>query len=248
MRSQTFGFCIETRQIFEGIFPHPFHEVRNLLRHHIHIFGDFSIIQQRNITYGIPDLDSGFSSEEILLSTWDEEIHRTISLVHQACGNIDSIQRLEKMRQAFFYNWLKLQQSATIVHIALGALAGQETHMILTIGWGDDAPQYDVNSADNFFPLLIHRLGETKITYNSIRSWTGFKWETDSVSKRRKYGIRLDTVEKLNQLKKLRDEDKNTNGEVKLTKTEACEQVGLTVVTLRKYDRMLYERWYEMNF
>ncbi|MBK9050868.1 MAG: hypothetical protein IPL78_08130 [Chloroflexi bacterium] len=67
-------------------------------------------------------------------------------------------------------------------------------------------------------------------------------------AKRPKYGIRQDTVAKLNELKQLREQDKKDNGEVTLTKTEACQLVGLTLVTLKKYDRMLFDRWPEMKY
>jgi len=248
MRSQTFGFHVETRQLFEGIFPHPFPEVQRLLRHHTHIFGDLYMIHQRSITFGSPDMDSGVSFQEFVLNAWDEEIFRTISLVHQACGSIDSIQRLEKMRQAFSFNWLKLQQSAAVAQIALGAMAGNETHMIMTIGWNDDAPEYDVHMASIFFQVLMIGLRTTKITYNSRKFWVESEMEPEIVSKRRKYGIRLDTVAKLEALKKLREKDRKENGAVTLTKTEACQQVGLTVITLRKYDRLLYDRWDDMKY
>jgi hypothetical protein len=218
------------------------------LRHHLNLVGGFHTIDQRNITFGSPGIDSCASIQESIMNDWGDEVSRIIGLTHQACGHIDSIQRLEKMREALSYNWLKLHQTAAIAQIALGATADNETHMIMTVGWNDEADAETIEETSSLFDVLLYGLNETKITFNFRHRWVEGEKATGSASKRPKYGIRLDTVEKLNQLKKLRDEDKRANGEVKLTKTEACELVGLTVVTLRKYDRMLYERWYEMNF
>lgn len=248
MRSQIFGFFVSTRQIFEGIFPHPYHQVRNLLLHHLNLVGGFHTIDQRNVTFGSSGIDSCTSMQESVLNDWGDEISRVIGLTHQACGHIDSIQRLEKMREALSFNWLKLHQSAAIAHIALGATADNETHMIMTVGWNDEADTDTVELATYLFSTLLYGLRETKITFDCRHSWVEGGKVTEPVSKRPKYGIRLDTVEKISELKKLREQDKKDNGEVTLTKTEACQLVGLTLVTLKKYDRMLFDRWHEMNY
>ncbi len=248
MRSQIFGFHVETRQLFEGIFPHPYHEIRGLLLHHLNMIGGFHTIDQRNVTFGSPGMDSSVSVQEIVLNDWGDEVTRVIGLVHQACGHVDSIQRLEKMREALSFNWLKLHQSAAIAQIALGAMAGNETHLIMTVGWNDEADNDTIDLTGNLFRILLLGLRETKITYNSRRIWVEAEMEPIVAAKRPKYGIRQDTIAKFNELKSLRDKDKKQNGKVTLTRTEACEQVGLTVVTLQKHDRMLHERWYDMKY
>jgi hypothetical protein len=186
--------------------------------------------------------------QESIFNDWGDEVSRVIGLTHQACGRIDSIQRLEIMREALSYNWPKLHQSAAIAQFALGATTDDETHMIMTVGWNDEADAVTVEQTSTLFDVLLYGLRQTKVTFNCRHRWVEGEKSTETAAQRRKYGIRLDTVEKLNALKILRDKDKKENGQVTLTRTEACEQVGLTLVTLQKYDRMLHERWYEMNF
>lgn len=248
MRSQIFGFHVQTRQLFEGIFPHPYLQVRQLLRHHLNLVGDFHTIDHRNVTFGLPGMAACTNLQESILNELGEDISRVISLTHQACGHVDSIQRLEKMREALSYNWLKLHQSAAIAQFALGATADNETHMIMTVGWNNEADMETIELTNRLFNTLIYGLRQTKITFNCCHHWVEGEKGTEPLSKRPKYGIRLDTVEKISELKKLREQDKKDNGEVTLTKTEACQLVGLTLVTLKKYDRMLFDRWHEMKY
>jgi hypothetical protein len=61
------------------------------------------------------------------------------------------------------------------------------------------------------------------------------------------YGQRLDTAVKLTKLYENREKER-ARGKIETTRQTACELVGIALSTFKKYNAILYDRWYDKEY
>ncbi len=241
MRSHYFGFIVHTHFLYEA-------ELSCSLQHAYDVSVQM-IRQLEGITSRLAET-TVFSGQQyaVGLENWlndfSPDVEQVAARVLHQYRTADEMLRMRKLQEALDWRWLKFQETAVVVQLSLAQTIQQTVHLMMTVGWNEGAAEDDVSFSSEFVQLYFayfHRLGipcEWRLA---------FPQQTEVTRQPHPYGIRLDTMEKLEALRKMRA-DACKRGEVKLTRTDGCDLAGITLKTVKKYDKLLYERWYDASY
>jgi hypothetical protein len=243
MRSQLFGFSVEAHLIYEA-------DLNCSLTHAHQVTLQFT--QQLGMINGssgaLPQVSvltpQPYSlGVETWLTPMDTEIEEITSDIVRQYGCADEMKRMKLLKQALDWRWLKFRETAIIAQLFLSTTLEGTVHLSIQLGWNEGASSESRTLSTNFVQGYIARLKQLSLLY---------KWRTaypplPEVMEPKSYGIRPDTYEKLRKLREIREEER-LKGTIVTTRLAACDAVGIAISTVKKYDKMLYDRWYETSY
>ena len=238
MRSQFFGFIIQTHFLYEA-------ELACSLQH----AHDVSIQMIRQLE-GIPSrlaetaIFSGqqYAMElEFWLNDFAPDVEQAAARVLHQYGMADEMLRMHMLQQALDWRWLRFQETAVVVQLSLSQTIHQTVHLMMTVGWNEGAEDDAISFSNKFVQLYFAYFNRLGIPCEWCLAFPKEAREP------RAYGARTDTLAKLQELRQERA-GSFTKGKVALTRKEGCDLVGITLKTFKKYDMLLYERWYDASY
>jgi hypothetical protein len=243
MRSQLFGFSVEAHLIYEA-------DLNCSLTHAHQVTLQFT--QQLGMINGssgaLPQVSvltpQPYSlGVETWLTPMDTEIEEITSDIVRQYGCADEMKRMKLLKQALDWRWLKFRETAIIAQLFLSTTLEGTVHLSIQLGWNEGASSESRTLSTNFVQGYIARLKQLSLLH---------KWRTaypppPEVMEPRSYGIREDTFQRLQTLRENREKERE-DGSVTTTRMEACVTAGIAISTVKKYDKMLYDRWYDASY
>ncbi len=240
MRSQLFGFHIQTHFIYEAVLACPLVQAHELTIQHIR---KFDTLERRLDKRQVTILGQAYTvGIEVPLNPWCDETESVVSQILKQHAFTDEMERMETLRSALAWLWPQFRTTAVSAQFLLSATIDGETHLSLLAGWNEGAAVADTDFSSDFVQLYFRHLEQLKLPFQ----WTAVP-ATSSRPEPRKYGARLDTLKKLQDLKKYREESKKS-GEVTINRMEGCDKADITLATFKRYDPFLYDRWYDASY
>jgi hypothetical protein len=242
LRSELFGFHVQTYHLYEAILTCPLRQAYELVLQHVRrLDGLAARLEGQQVTlYSRQRYTIGL---EFMLNAWDDGVEDLVWEIVRHHTHADELTRMRALQQGLSWLWPKFRETATVAQLLLATTIDGDTHLSLAVGWNAGASPEDIHMADRFIQLYFLYLGQLNIP---------FEWLTPQPSDvaeppRRAYGPRADTLEKIQRLRALRSEHLRS-GEVALTRTHACELIGITPAIVKKYQSELYDRWYDPSY
>jgi hypothetical protein len=242
MRSQLFGFCVDTYLIYEADLNCPLkqaHEVTvqftkqaGLLTGSAGGLSQVTVISQP-YTLGV----------EIWLTPMNSVEEQIAIDILRDYGRKDEMVRMKLLKNALDWRWLKFRDTAVVAQIFMAATLEGFVHLCVHLGWNKGAALDIKVLAQHFVEGYFGRIKQL----NLVRRWRNAYPPSPEVIKPKSYGIRPDTYEKLQKLREIREKERQ-KGNIVSTRLAACDAVGIALGTVKKYDKMLHDRWYDASY
>jgi hypothetical protein len=242
MRSQLFGFHIQTQYLFEAILSCPLDQAFELVMQHVRKLDGLSarlegqhvsVCMGQTYTVGL----------EIMLNEWDDGVEDSVREIIRHHLYADELTRMRALKLGLTWLWPRMRETATVAQVMLTATIDGDTHVSILVGWNTGATTDDIEFANRFTELFFLYLEQLQIPYQCLTI------HSSSVApvEKRQYGPRADTLEKIQKLRVLRSEYLR-GGEVAITRTHTCQLIGITPAIVKRYRPELYERWYDPGY
>lgn len=240
MRSQLFGFHIQTKFLYETILGCPLKQAHEITVQQIRKFDGLSQPLIRHHTTVV--CDSYTLGLEVPLNPWNEETESIVYKLLEQHAYSDEMQQMHLLRDALSWMWPQFRMSVVAAQFLLAATIEDETHLSLLIGWNKGAAETDISFSRQFVQLYYAHLQQLQIPVTSLIKPT----QTEQVPLRR-YGPRLDTLEKLQKVRQIRANAKRGT-DITINRMTACDKANITLATMKKYEPVLYDRWYDVTY
>jgi hypothetical protein len=239
MRSQHFGFIVQTQILSEAemfcSLPQAYELTKQLLK------------QMDGISFEPVNPFIHKVSYTACVEAWLKETNPEVELVlRQALveyGHANEMKRMLVLKEALSWRWPKFRDEATIAQIYLSLTMDKTVHVLMLIGWNEQASEKDIDFSHTFAELFYANVSVHGIKVK-LRMFDSPEPETP---KSRPYGQRLDTAVKLTKLYENREKERS-RGKIEITRQQACDLVGIALTTVKKYDPILYDRWYDAEY
>lgn len=239
MRSQLFGFLVPTQIFSEAELFCSLPQANDLTKQ---LLKKADGICFKPVNPYIPKVSYTVSFEAWLNETRPEvELALSQALVEYSHAN--EMKRMLVLKEALSWRWLKFQDEATIAQIYLSLSMDKTVHVLMLVGWNEQASDEDVAHAHTMVDLFYANLRVHGIKVK-LRTFDSPEPEKP---KSRPYGQRLDTAVKLTKLYENREKERS-RGKIEITRQQACDLVGIALTTVKKYDPILYDRWYDAEY
>ena len=242
MRSQLFGFIVPVRHVHEGILKCPLNQAYEVTWRLVQQLGGIGS-QDSKLNHVTGGAEIYTRKVETWFNQWDIETERIVRGVLREFWMVDELLRMELLQENLSWHWLKFREAAVITQIDLSLTIENEVHLMMLVGWNEGADVEDINLSEQFVQLYFARFQQLGIPYQPLLSNPPASTKPQS----RPYGPRLDTAVKLKNLYEYRERERKT-GRIISTRLAACESVGIALGTVKKYDKMLYDRWYDVDY
>ena len=242
MRSQLFGFCVDTYLIYEADLNCPLnqaHEVTVQFTKEVGLLtGSAGVLPQvtvfsRPYTLGVETWLTPMNSEE-------EQIASDILRDHVWK---DEMARMKLLKNALDWRWLKFRETAIVAQLFMAATLEGFVHLSVHLGWNKGAASDSMVLAQHFVQGYFARIKQL----NLMHRWRIAYPPAPEAMKPKSYGIRPDTYERLQKLRDIREKERR-KGNIVTTRLAACDAVGIALSTVKKYDKMLHDRWYDASY
>lgn len=240
MRSQLFGFPIQTHLIYEAILECSLQQAHEITCQHIRKFE--GLLQQLTHNHSATLGEPHALGIEVPLNSWDDATTTVVGQILEHHAYSDEMQRMQLLRQALAWMWPKFQTTAVAAQFLLAATLDSHTHISLQVGWNEGAAEEDVAFAREFVQLYFRYLKQLEVPWRSLILPT----EPNQVPPKQ-YGPRLDTLQKLEVLRTVRERYKR-GSTVTINRMAACDEANITLATVKKYEPILYDRWYDVTY
>jgi hypothetical protein len=200
-----------------------------------------------SISFHTPVLFGPIVKYTVGIEAWFNQTHPQVELAASQVmfeyGLADEMRRMLILKEALSWRWHKFQEEAAITQMYLSLTMDETVHLLMLIGWNAGAGYEEVTLAQNFMKCFFGRIEALGINFNLLNQQN----PEPEKPKYRPYGQRLDTVVKLTKLYENREKER-ARGKIKTTRQAACEFVGIALSTFKKYNAILYERWYDKEY
>ncbi len=247
MRSQLFGFVVQTELIYEILLECSLEQAVAVMKQHLVALGALNSTQpatkSKLIHYLSEPLTIGF---ETYLNEWDEEIVKTVHAVTSRHRLSDEWLRMTELKRAIDWLWTQFRETTVIGNFVFSTTIEGKVLLTVTLAWNSGARAEDISLTDTFIPIYLKRLENLGYQHKIISFPVGL----EKVIKRQpkpNYGPRLDTLDKLKALVSYRRQHM-TQDQVNVTLKAACREVNLAMRTAKKYAPLLCNRWYDETY
>jgi hypothetical protein len=242
MRSQLFGFTVNAHFIYEADLNCPLIQAHQITVRFTQQLGflNSSLDLLRQVT--IIGQPYTLGVETWLLET-SHEIDKIASDILREHALSDEMERMKLLKKALDWRWLKFRETAVIAQIYLSTTLEGTVHVSVQLGWNEGAPQ-DSRQMSVYF---VHGYFAQFKQLNLLHKWRTAYPPPVEKTKPKSYGIREDTFQRLQTLRENREKERK-GGSVTTTRMEACVTAGIAISTVKKYDKMLYDRWYDASY
>lgn len=245
MRSQLFGFFLPTKSIYETNLTCSLEQAEELIMQLIAQVAGFSPLAAPN---GMP-LSAKVHTQtiETTFNHWDEEIVHLVGGVLCQWTAADELLRMAALQEALSWRWAPFHRKAVIAQFYLSVTIEQQVNLLILIGWNGEADEAEIHQSQEFVHLLAGRFQRVGIPCNWFPTHSLIAAPKAPPTSLRQYGLRLDTAGKLLTLRQNREKERQ-KGHITSTRMAACDHVGLALGTFKKYDQLLYDRWYDVQY
>jgi hypothetical protein len=246
MRSQLFGFAVDMHMLYEADLNCPLMQAHQVT---------VQFIRQSGLLIGmsgaLPQVTSLLPCYAMGIETWltpmSPEVEQITSDIVRKYGLSDEMERMKLLKEALDWRWLKFRETAVVAQIYLATTIDERVHLSIQVGWNNGAP-LDSKATSLYFVkgYFVH----LKQLHFMDKWRTVYPLEiepTKAAAKPRAYGIRPDTYERLRKLHEIREKERR-KGNIVTTRLAACDAVGIAMSTVKKYDKMLHDRWYDAAY
>ena len=245
MRSQLFGFVVQSQLIYELLLecalPQAVTVMKQYLVEHEALVPTELATQAKLIHYLDDPLAVGL---ETYLNEWPEEVVKTVQAVTPQHNLNHEWLRMEELKRSLAWLWPKFRKTTVMGHFVFLPTIENKTLLTVTLGWNPGALLPDIELTDTFIPGYIRKLEKLGYQYDVL----SFPLITDEPAPRpRRKRPRTDTLRKLRELVAYRAEHIRPNF-VGLDKMQACADKNLALQTVKKYAPTLYDRWYDATY
>jgi len=242
MRSQLFGFTLPIHNVYEANLTCSLNQAYEITYQLIQQFGGIGSadIQVGHVTIG---REIYTRKVETWFNQWDLETECIIRSVLREYGLRDELLRMERLQEALSWRWFKFRETAVIAQIDLSCTIEKDVHLMILIGWNEGANSEHIRFSSEFVQLYFERYHQLRIPCQ----WQTVYPPTSTRPQPRHYGMRLDTAAKLLKLYEFRELERKT-GQIISTRMAGCDHAGISLSTFKKYDKMLYDRWYDVEY
>jgi hypothetical protein len=243
MRSQLFGFHIQTHFLYELLLACPLPQAHSQIVQHTQKFSALIGHQLDNQLGTVLTGSPTTLGVDVPLNEWGEEIIAIFRQVIRDYALTDEFSRMQALQQALSWLWPKFRETAVAAQFLLAATIDGQTHLMLLVGWNDGADESDKVFAGRFVQDYFDYLKQLGVPIACCAAGSA----EASSSARPPYSVRDDTLEKIQKLRRARDDYRREHKDVP-TRTEACQRAGIAPVTVKKRAPELYERWYDLTY
>jgi hypothetical protein len=242
LRSELFGFHVQTYHLYEAILACPLRQAYELVLQYVRkLDGLAARLEGQQVTlYARHTYTIGL---EFMLNAWDDGVEDLVWEIVRHHAHADELTRMRALQQGLSWLWPKFRETATVAQLLLGTTIDGDTHLSLATGWNGGASPEDIHTADRFIQLYFLYLEQLNVPLAWLTPQPGHV----AAPAARAYGPRADTLEKIQKLRALRSEYLR-GGEVAITRTHACELIGITPAIVKRYRPELYARWYDPGY
>jgi hypothetical protein len=244
MRSQLFGFVVQTHLTYELLLNCPLNQAATtmieFLREMNAVIGPRPETSSQLIHYLSDPLTLGF---EAFLNEWDEEIVQTVRAVMADHALAPEFLRMKRLEDALSWLWPKLRETTVLGHFVFATTIDNLVLLTISFGWNDGALPEDVASVESFMPLYSHKVEQLGYTCQLLSPLV----QLEKPAPEKKYGPRIDTLLSLKNLVEYRRQHL-TRKKVEITLKQACQDNNLAMATVKKYAPVLCARWYDHRY
>lgn len=244
MRSQLFGFVVQSHVMYELLLTCPLEQAVGQMKQHLVEQGALISEQPATRSRLIHYLDDPLTvSFETFLSEWDEEVVETVHNVNgRQCRSHERL-RMEALKSAVSWLWPKLRQTTVLAQFAFAVTIDNETLLTATIGWNEGALPADRSAAAALIPRFLQKLERMGFAYRLLST----PLQDEKKAPPPAHKPRLDTLQKLQKLVAHRARHLQPNY-VGIDKMQACADVNIALKTVKKYAPILCDRWYDATY
>lgn len=243
MRSQLFGFVVESKMVSELLIDCPKEQAITLMKQCLVDHGALIPSQPGTRSKVIHYINDPLTiSFEAYLNEWEEELvqilHRLTS-IH--CQN-NELLRMMELKNALTWVCPEFRETTVLGQFDFWDTLDNTTLFRVTLGWNKDANLLDIALAEDFFSHYKQKLEKMGVKYLTAAS---FHQEEKAKPKQSK--PRRETRMKLDELDQYRSQHIYPQY-VGLDKRQACADKNLALKTVKKYAPTLYKRWYDVDY
>jgi hypothetical protein len=245
MRSQLFGFVVQTHLIYELLLDHSLQQAVTIMKQYLveneFILPSLPVSESRVVHYLYDPVTIGF---ETYLNEWDEEIVQMVNGAVARHGLSHEWLRVEELKKALSWLWLQFRETTVLGQFVFSTTIDGHTLMTVSLGWNSGASLPDIALTEKFIPLYLRKLEKLGFGYDVV-SFPLYPEELAAKPRKGKPSAR--TLEKLQELVAYRTEHIQASF-VGIDKLQACADKNLAPKTVKKYAPTLYARWYDVAY
>lgn len=242
MRSQLFGFTLPICAVYEANIECSLQQATELASLSISRLGAYSVGPGSVSVLG----EIYTRKWEVWFNEVDAEMNQIIYEVLRKYALEHEMHRMKCLQNVLSWRWYKFRETAVIAHLELAQTIKDQVHLVTLVGWNKGAAEKEVRIALEFFETLSLHFQRLGIPWHWLQSTASVETAADATAPHH-YGPRLDTIAKLQKVRQLREEERQ-RGRITSTRMIVCETVGIATSTFKKYDKMLYDRWYDVDY
>ncbi len=244
MRSQLFGFVVQTHLTYELLLNSTLNQAANtmleFLREMDAVVGAKPEFPSRQIHYLSDPLTIGF---EAFLNEWDEEISQTVRAVLADHAMAPEFLRMKRLEDALSWLWPKLRETSVLGNFVFAMTIDNMVLLTVSLGWNEGAKAEDLANVESFMPLYVRRIEQLGYSCKLLSPPV----QMEQPKPEKKYGPRIDTLVSLKNLVEHRRKHL-TRKKVEISLKQACQDNNLAMATVKKYAPVLCERWYDHRY
>jgi hypothetical protein len=245
LRSQLFGFVVQSQLIYELLLDCALHQAVTVMKQYLVEHGALVPTEPATRAKLIHYLDDPLTvGLEAYLNEWAEEIVQTVQAVTLQHNLNHSWLRMEELKRSLAWLWPNFRETTVMGHFVFSTTIENGILLTVTLGWNPGAQLPDIELTDTFIPGYIRRLEKLGYQYDVLSF--PLKADERAPTPRRKRP-RMDTSRKLKELVAYRAEHIQRNL-VGIDKMQACADKNLALQTVKKYAPTLYDRWYDPTY
>lgn len=247
MRSQLFGFIVQSKLFYELLLDCSLQQAVTMLKQHLvdhdAILPVEPVMQPKLIHYLADPLTVGF---EAYISEWDEEIIQSVHGVLAQHSFSHERLRMEELKRTLSWLWPNFRETMVLGQFVFATTIDEKTLLTVNLGWNPGALSVDVAITDKFIPLYLRKLEKLGTQYDVV----SFPVYPEEIApKPRKGKPTAKTLKKLQDLVAYRATHIQSNSNfVGIDKMQACADKNLALKTVKKHAPTLYARWYDANY
>jgi hypothetical protein len=245
MRSQLFGFVVQSQLIYELLLDCSLQQAVLTMKQHLvdhgAILPSHPATQSKLIHYLNDPLTIGF---EAYMNEWEEDIVQSVHGVLTQHSLSHEWLRMEELKRSLSWLWPKFRETTVLGQFAFSTTIEDKILLTVILGWNPGAATEDISLIDNFIPLFIRKLEKLGHHFTTVSFPLG---QEEVTSQQVNYGPRLETLDKLQKLVAHRRKNM-TSKQVNITLKAACQDINLAMTTAKKYAPLLCNRWYDQTY
>lgn len=243
MRSQLFGFVVQTHLMYEFLLDCPLSQAVNTLSEFLRQFDSVVVgkpVASRFVTYLNDPLTVALEAH---FNEWDEEVVQIVNGILVQDATAPEFLRMKRIEKSLSWLWPKVRETAVIGHFVFAVTIDNRLLLTVTFGWNRGPFPEDLVTVENIMPIFTQKIGQLGYMCQQISP----PRKTEIPEPKRSYGPRSDTLISLKNLVEYRRKH-ITRQRVEVTLKRACEDNNLAMATVKKYAPILCERWYDQRY